>query len=341
MTELEQALQAIEHGLLPVTKDKDHPPTKQDLRQRMSDYKVPGISIAFVYQEALAWTKGFGVVEVGREKPVTDETIFQAGSISKALAAMVALRLVEDGLLDLDGDVNDFLRSWKIPKSPHTRVCRDGSQPKVTLRGLLAHSAGLSIKGYSGYTPDRQIPTLVQILNGEQPANSKPVQVVQRPGKGYKYSGGGYLVVQQMIEDVSGRALPVLAKELIFDELGMGYSTFDSRLAEATIPQAAIGHNRSSKPVNGKWHIYPEQAAGSLWTTPTDLARLIVEIIKSYQNESNRVLSAEMTRQMLTPHVNIGENWDCGLVFNINHKDEMTIIGHPGWNVGFHCIMLS
>jgi CubicO group peptidase (beta-lactamase class C family) len=244
-------------------------------------------------------------------------------------------------LLDLDADANDFLRSWKVPESPHTRMRRDGTQPKVSLRGLLAHSAGLSIKGYSGYTPDRQIPSLVQVLNGEKPANSRAVRVVQRPGKGYKYSSGGYLVVQQMIEDVSGRPLALLAKKLIFDKLGMGNSAFESRLPQAFIPQAAIGHNKSSKPVNGKWHTYPEQAAASLWATPSDLARLIVEIHKSYKNQANRVLSVEMTREMLSPQANIGENWDCGLAFNIVQSEGMTTIGHPGWNVGFHCIMLS
>lgn len=340
MTELEQAILAIEHGLVNPRGEEDHPGRRMELSQRMTHYKVPGISIAFVYQEELAWAKGFGVVEAGGEKPVTTETIFQAASISKTVTAMVALHLVEAGLLDLDADVNDMLRSWKVPESQHTRVRRDGSQPQVTLRGLLSHSAGLTVKGYRGYTPDRQLPTLQQILKGEKPANSKPVRVVQRPGKGYKYSSGGYMAVQQMIEDVTGRPLAELAKEIIFDKLDMVNTTFDSSLPQACLPRVATGHNKNSKLVNGKWHTYPEEAAASLWTTPSDLARLTVEILKSYKNESNLVLSAEMTLEMLTPEVNIGVDWDCGLAFNIIQKDGMTIIGHPGWNVGFHCIKL-
>ena len=149
------------------------------------------------------------------------------------------------------------------------------------------------------------------------------------------------MAVQQMIEDVTGRPLAVLAKEFIFDKLGMANSTFDSKLPQAYIPRAATGHNKNGKPVPGKWHTYPEQAAASLWTTPSDLARLIVEILKSYKNESNLVLSAEMTLEMLTPQVNIGVDWDCGLAFNIIQKDGMTRFGHPGWNVGFHSIMLG
>jgi CubicO group peptidase (beta-lactamase class C family) len=317
------------------------------LLDRLVHYKVPGISVAFVYQEELAWAKGFGVVEAGGEKPVTGETIFQAASISKPVTVMVALHLVEAGLLDLDADVNDVLRSWKVPKSKHTQarpdgVCpADGVRPVVTLRGLLSHSAGLNIRGYRGYTAGRQLPTLQQILNGEPPANSKPVRVTQAPGKAYKYASGGYIVVQQMIEDVTGRPLAVLAKELIFDKLGMANSTFDSRLPQAYLPQAATAHRKTGEPVPGKWHTYPEQAAASLWTTPSDLARLLVEVLKSYKNESNLVLSAEMTRQMLAPQVSIGVDWYCGLGFNIVTKNGMTRIGHPGWNEGFHCIMLG
>jgi CubicO group peptidase (beta-lactamase class C family) len=341
LTELEQAIQAIQYDLVNPRDGEDPAGRKIALLERMKHYKVPGVSVAFVYQEELAWAKGFGVLEASSEKPVTHESIFQAASISKPVTAMVALHLVEAGMLDLDAEVNEKLRSWKVPESPYTRMRRDGSQPKVTLRGLLSHSAGLTVKGYLGYTSDRRLPTLQQILSGEEPANSKPVRVVQRPGKGYKYSSGGYMAVQQLIEDVTGRPLAVLAKEFIFDKLGMANSTFDTRLPQAYISRAATGHNRNGKPVPGKWHTYPEQAAASLWTTPSDLARLIVEILKSYKDESNLVLSAEMTHEMLTPQANIGIDWDCGLAFNLVQKEEMTRIGHPGWNEGFHSIMLG
>jgi CubicO group peptidase (beta-lactamase class C family) len=267
---------------------------------------------------------------------VTNETIFQAASISKPFTAMVALHLVETGLLDLDADANDFLRSWKIPKSKYTKVSPDGVQPKVTLRGLLSHTAGMGIFGYPGYPSDSELPTLQQVLNGKPPATSKPVRLVQPPGTAFKYSGGGYLVVQQMIEDVTSRPLTILAKEFIFDKLGMESSTFDSKLPQAYLPRAATGHRKTGEPVPGKWHTYPEQAAASLWSTPSDLARLIIEVLKSLKNESNLVLSAEMTRQMLIPQIGIG-----GVGFNIVIKDGMTRFGHPGWNEGFHNIIIG
>ena len=319
MTNLERAIQAIEHGLLKPKDKKDRPARKLELSKRMAHYKVPGISIALVDQGELAWAKGYGVMEAGKEMEVTTETIFQAASISKPVSAIVALHLVEAGLLDLDADVNDVLRSWKVPKSKHTQVRPDGVCPKVTLRGLLAHTAGMTVHGYPGYRSDAQLPTLQQILDGKPPAHSKPVRVGHAPGTDFRYSGGGYLVVQQMIEDVTGRPLAGLAKELIFDKLRMANSMFDSRLPQAYLPQAATAHRKTGEPVPGKWHIYPEQAPASLWSTPSDLARLIVEVLKSYKNESNLILSAEMTRQMLTPQV----SW-VGLGFPIVEKDGWT-----------------
>ena len=336
MTELEQAIQAIEHGLLRKTHSSERPAKKMELIQRMMHYKVPGFSAAFVYQEELAWAKGFGVMESGSEKPVTNETIFQAASISKPFTAMVALHLVESGSLELDADANDFLRSWKIPKSKYTQAGPDGVQPKITLRGLLSHTAGMNIFGYPGYPSGSELPTLSQILKGEPPAISKPVRVAQVPGTAFKYSGGGYLVVQQMIEDVTGRPLAVLAKEFIFDKLGMPSSTFDSKLPQDYNPRSATAHSKTGEPVSGKWHTYPEQAAGSLWSTPSDLSRLIIEMLKSLKNESNLVLSAEMTRQMLIPQIGMG-----GVGFNIVKKDGMTRFGHPGWNEGFHNIIIG
>jgi CubicO group peptidase (beta-lactamase class C family) len=336
MTELERAIQAIENGLLIVTGNRERPAKKMELSKRMTYYKVPGLGAALVDQEELAWAKGYGVVEAAGARLVTHETIFQAASISKPVTAMVALHLVEAGLLDLDADANDLLRSWKIPKSKYTQARPDGVHPKVTLRGLLSHTAGLGIRGYRGYPAGSQLPTLQQILDGEPPANSRPVQVVQAPGKAFQYSSGGYLVVQQMIEDVTGRPLAVLAKELIFDKLGMANSMFDSRLPQDCIPRAATAHRKTGEPVPGKWHTYPEQAAASLWSTPSDLARLIVEVLKSRKNESNLVLSAEMTRQMLIPQMSIG-----GLGFNIVIRDGMTRFGHPGWNEGFHSIIIG
>jgi CubicO group peptidase (beta-lactamase class C family) len=338
MTDLERAIEVVESGLLPITKKHDRPARKRELSERMKHYKVPGISVALIDREEVAWARGYGVREVGCEAPVTPETVFQAASISKAVAAIMALRLVDQGIIDLDSDVNDVLRSWKIPKSKYTQLQPDGTHPVVTLRGLLLHSAGISPAHYMGYPVGAPLPTLLQILDGKPPAYPRPVRVKAVPGNEFHYSAGGYLVLQQIIEDVTGQPFARLAQEWIFEPLGMTHSTFDLLLPGETCLSAATAHNRDGTPVTAKWHMYPELAAAGMWSTPSDLARLFVEVIKSYKNESNRILSVEMTRKMMAPELSY-RGFFIGLSFFIVIQDGRTSFGHPGWNVGFHSLV--
>jgi CubicO group peptidase (beta-lactamase class C family) len=337
MTDLERAIEAVEYGLLPVTKKHDRPVRKRELGERMKHFKVPGFSVALIDQEEVAWARGYGLQEVGCDIPVTPETVFQAASISKAVTALVALRLVDQGLLDLDADVNEVLSSWKVPASKHTRPRPDGMYPVVTLRGLLSHSAGMSVQGYPGYPVGAPLPSLCQILDGKPPARSKPVRVTLSPGIEFHYSSGGYMVVQQMIEDVTGLPLARLAQKWIFDPLGMKHSTFVPRLPEDSDTLAATAH-RQGAPIPGKWHMYPELAAAGLWSTPSDLARLAIEVIKSHKNESNRILSTEMTHIMMAPLLSF-RGFFIGLGFFIVIQDGKTSFGRPGWNEGFHSLV--
>ena len=326
MTELEQIIQAVESGLLKDTGSQK----KMGLEKRMAYYKVPGVSMAFIDREELVWSKTWGVMEAGSGRSVSSGTIFQAASISKPLTAIVALHLVETGLLDLDADVNVVLRSWKVPANKYTR------EHPVTLRGLLSHTAGVNISGYRGYPAGQPLPTLLQVLKGEEPAKSKPVRVMQAPGEVFKYSGGGYVILQQLLEDVSGKSLAALAQEIIFDKLGMPNSSFESKPSEEILSQAATAHLKSGEVLPGRWFIYPEQGPAALWSTPTDLACLISEVLKSLKNQSNLVLSEKMTRQMFVPQLDIG-----GLGFNIVVQDGLTRFGHAGWNEGFHSLLLG
>jgi CubicO group peptidase (beta-lactamase class C family) len=330
MTHHERALQAVEEGLLTANAIKGHLGESLSLQERMAYYRVPGFSLAYIEQSELVWAKGFGVKEARVDDPVTHATIFQAASISKPVTAMIVLSLVEAGVLDLDADVNEALHTWHIPDNEHTK------EHKVTLRRLLSHTAGMSVSGYRGYPDGAPLPTFRQILDGEPPANSEPVRVVQAPGKGFTYSGGGYVVVQQLLEEVTGKSLADLAQEFVFDKLGMAHSTFEPILPERYVPQAATAHRDNGDPVPGKWHTYPEGAPASLWSTPADLAHLVVEVLKSNNAESGRVLSPEMTRHMLTPQV----AW-MGLGYVVDEKDGWTWITHGGWNEGFHSDFLG
>lgn len=328
MTYLEHAVRAVESGLLTANRIEGRPQQQMELDERMARSKLPGFSVALIEQGEIAWVEGYGVLQAGGDKAVTRETRFQAASISKPVAAMAALHLVEAGVLDLDADVNAALRSWQVPENEHTR------EHKVTLRGLLSHTAGLTVSGFRGYAASEDVPTLQQVLDGEPPANSEPVRVMQEPGTAYSYSGGGYTVVQQLLEDVTGKPFAALMQELVLDKLGMAHSTFEQPLPVAYAARAATAHRASGDPIPGRWHTYPEQAAAGLWTTPSDLARFALEVLRSYAGESNAVLSVEMTRQMLTPTL----GW-YGLGFGIIEKESWRRFEHGGWNEGYHCLM--
>ena len=203
--------------------EKDDPHACQTLHDRMSADRVPGISLAVIHNGEIEWAQGFGVAQLDGA-PVTAETLFQSGSISKPVAAMAALRLGQEGKLSLDTDVNQALTSWKIPPS----AAAPGAV--VTLRELLNHTAGLTVPGFPGYAAGTPIPTLVQILNGEQRANTAPVRLEAPPGSRWIYSGGGYTVMQQLLIDVSHEQFAKLMRDAVLAPIGMTRSTYEQPL---------------------------------------------------------------------------------------------------------------
>ena len=325
-----EMMQTVENGLLPANTIKGEPLPVLNLADRMKRYNVPGLSIAVIDQAAIAWAQGYGVQQAGTDVPVTTQTRFQAASISKPVSALAALWLVQSGKLELDADVNHHLRSWQVPENEHTR------ERKVTLRGLLSHSAGLTVHGFPGYAAGEEVPSVRQILDGEPPANTKPVRVEHVPGSQLQYSGGGYTVMQQLLEDVTGQPFPEFMRSTVLDPLQMDHSTFEQPLPASHAGDAATAHRGDGQPLDGKWHTYPEMAAAGLWTTPSDLARYAIEIIKSSTGGSNRILSAEMTREMLTPVLD-----NHGLGPRIQTFDDSIQFSHAGGNEGFRCFLVG
>ena len=280
----------VETGLLRKVRIKGQPVHKWTIAERLAHYRVPGVSVAVITDGTLSWAKGYGIAGSKPEIAVTPETIFQAASISKTVSAIAALRLVELGKLSLDEDVNVKLRSWKLSPSE----AMQGEH--VTLRRILSHTAGLTVHGFPGYAQGAPVPTLPQLLSGAKPANSQPVRVDIRPGTRARYSGGGYEVMQELIEDVTGKPFTEVARELVLEPLAMHHSTYQQPLPARMSPQAAIAFDAQGDPLSGKWHTYPEQAAAGLWTTPSDLAKVVIEI-----QEPGRVLSVKTVSMMLTP----------------------------------------
>src|SRR5215470_15498890 len=324
-----ERIQRVENGLLPAVMIKGQT-TAMKLAERMAHYKVPGLSVAVINNGKIEWARVYGLVEKDGAKPVTPDTLFLAGSISKPVAALAALRLVEQGKLNLDEDVNLKLKTWKAPENEFTR------EKKVTLRGLLSHSAGLTVHGFPGYAVDAPMPTLVQILNGEKPANTSAIRVDIAPGSRWRYSGGGYTVMQLLLMDVTGKSFPELTRELVLAPAGMRQSTYENPLPKSLEALAATAHSWNGDKVKGRWHIYPEMAAAGLWTTPTDLARCAIEVQRSLRGDANNVLSADMTSQMLD--AGIGKH---GLGFEIGGSPENPFFWHGGIDAGFEAVLAA
>lgn len=301
----------------------------ETIMELMRRHQVPAVSIAVLRNNRIVWSGAFGVADPVTRRPVTTSTLFQAASISKPIAASAALKLVEQGRLDLDAPVNARLKSWRIADSGAAK----GNA--VTLRHLLTHTAGLTAHGFGGYRPGTALPTISQVLDGATPANSEAVRLTSAPGSEWRYSGGGYTVLQLLLTDATGKSFPDLLTSLVLRPAGMAHSTFVQPLPSALAMRAAVAHQGDGKPVAGRYHLYPEMAAAGLWTTPSDLARWAGALGAAYNGKKGELLSPVMAQQMLTP----GKG-DWGLGLGVRREGETIRFSHSGANEGFRSLMI-
>jgi CubicO group peptidase (beta-lactamase class C family) len=322
----------VEQLLRPAVRIAGREDVAYRIADRMKHYHVPGISIAIVDDGRVVWAKGFGVKEFGTSQPVDTTTLFLAGSISKPVFASGALRLVEQGKLSLDEDVNRRLTSWKLPESSYT------ASEKVTLRRLLSHTAGLTVWGFPGYATDTAVPTVIQVLDGVPPANTKPVRNDTTPGARWLYSGGGFTVAQLLTTDVTGEPFPALMHRLVLTPAGMTHSTYENPPPRERVALTAAGHERVDTPVPGRFHIYPEMAAAGLWTTAPDLARWAIAISRSYLGQPGGLLSQPMARDMLKPQAKLQPPYGTGtwgLGVALDGEGDLIRFSHGGRDEGF------
>jgi CubicO group peptidase (beta-lactamase class C family) len=282
------------------------------LLERMRIRQVPGVSIAVIRNGRLSWAYGFGVRDTSNCEPVTPDTAFQAGSISKSLAAVLAMQAVEEGSLSLDRDINEHLVRWKL--SPTTSAPQNAT---ATLRQLLGHTAAVNVPDGSGVRPGEPIYDIVQALQGAAPAKGPPVHIVGIPGEQWSYSNGGYLVVQLALEDSVKSAFGDLAEQRIFRPLKMRHSSFDQPPLLANL---ASGHH-IGRPFVDKAYAVPELAAGGLWSTPSDLSHFLIAVRAAAIGNDNRLLPHNLAATMVKP----GKG-DWGLGFSINNHR----FGHNG-----------
>jgi CubicO group peptidase (beta-lactamase class C family) len=300
------------------------PQDPTDIGSWMELYQVPGVSVAVIKDFQLDYVEVHGVKSRTTQEPVTEQTLFQAASISKSVSAMGVLSLVQDGIVDLDRDVNDYLTSWQVPDNAFQ------ASEHVTLRRLLSHTAGTTVHGFRGYRYTEAVPSLIQILNGAPPANSAPVVVDQVPGRELRYSGGGYEIVDQVVRDVTGATFPEFIWERVLAPIGMVNSTYRQPIPDSLWDAAASGYYADGTAVPGRHHIYPELAAAALWTTPTDVARFLIEVQLSLRGESNKVLSRENAELLVREVKN-----DHSLAFYERSIRGQPYLWHAGANDGF------
>jgi CubicO group peptidase (beta-lactamase class C family) len=324
------AVQArVEQAILPavVVRGED---VHYTLAERMAKHRVPGVSIAVFDDYRLVWAKAYGVADTETGAPVTETTLFQAGSISKSVNALAVMTAVADGKLDLDTPINTYLATWKLPDNDLTKAS------PVTLRKLLSHTAGTTVHGFPGYAASLPVPTIVQVLDGAPPANTPAVRVDLAPGTEFRYSGGGTTISQLALVDVLGAPYPQITRDRVLGPLGMTASTYEQPLPPDKLATAAAGHHRDGSPVPGKRHTYPEMAAAGLWTTPTDLAKFFLELSLARAGKSSLVPQDTATLMttvvakngpMPTGGVGLG-------VFIMDRNGALTF-GHGGADEGF------
>lgn len=299
------------------------------LLELMEQFHVPGVSIAVVRDFQIQWTKAYGVADVVASVPVTADTRFQAASISKTVTAFATLRGVDGRKLSLDESVNRYLRTWKVPENEYTRG-------GITLRALLSHTSGTGDGfGFPGYNPAAPLPSLTQILDGMPPSNTGPVFWERRPFTAQKYSGGGIVIEQVVLQDVYRKSFAVLMQDLVLGPVGMTNSTFEQPLTSAQDATAARAHDQEGKAMDVKWHVYPEQAAAGLWTTPTDLAKFGIEVQKALRGESN-LLSRGTALEMVAPT----GTGPFAVGFMIEKRGNGWYFMHSGANWGFRCDLI-
>jgi CubicO group peptidase (beta-lactamase class C family) len=322
---------AVESRLLPawIIAGVNRDDSSWTIEGRMKARAVPGVGVAVINDGRIEWAKGYGEVAAG-EGSADATTIFQAASIGKTVTAMTVLALVDRDVLDLDRDVNQDLVSWRLPAAD---IAED---EEVTLDRILSHTAGLTVHGFGGYTPGEELPTLPQMLDGEAPTNSGAVRIGWKPGTEMRYSGGGYLVAQQVIEDVTGKQFEHVVDEVVLRPLGMTRTLYRATLTTELNANASAGHQVDGAVMPGRYRAMPEYGAGGgLWTTPSDLCRLALAIADARAGREGGPISPAAARDMLTPRLG-----GYGLGVFLSGQGTDFAFHHGGDNTGFHSYLV-
>jgi CubicO group peptidase (beta-lactamase class C family) len=329
--DVQSRIASVEKNLIAAVVNDGSTPAGMTLQDRMQHFQVPGLSIAVINHGKIEWAKGYGVTEAGGTQAVTTDTVFQACSVSKPVSVTGIMLLAQSGVIDISRNVNDYLTSWHLADNDLTQT------DKATIQRLMSHTGGTNVSGFGGYPAGSAIPTLLQVLNGAPPANTDPVQVIYKPGSRYSYSGGGMEVLQQMAEDVTEVPFQSYMKSSLLSPLGMNSSDFVQPIAGPLATRAAKAHDLDGIMIPGGWRTYPELIAAGLWTTPSDLARVLIEIQKAATIDQGVLLTQQTATRILTQQ----PNSSMGLGFALTNGKGGLIFNHSGATFGYKSYMTA
>jgi CubicO group peptidase (beta-lactamase class C family) len=306
--------------------------SKINIEERMQHYHISGLSLATIKDGQVSATECYGVRETGTTNFVDTDTVFNACSMSKFVTGMLVMILTEQGVLDLDGDVNEQLLKWKVP---HHRF-----PAEVTLRRLLSHQSGVidPDDSFSERILTDSGPSMVEILEGKTLYCKSPIEVKVEPGSEFHYSDAGYCIIQQVIEDVTGKPFGQVTSELIFNPLKMKHSSFRKDIPKEGMSNFSCGHNKDGRLIDGGYSIYPYQAASGLWTTPVDIARLVIELTGSLKGQSKIGLTDVKAREMIRSQG--CKEW-AGLGVFLDGAEEELEISSLGWGIGYQSMIAA
>jgi CubicO group peptidase (beta-lactamase class C family) len=319
-------LARIERGLIPEVRVRGEA-RGWSLEERLRVHHTPGVSIAIIHDHRVVAARAYGVADTTTGERLTATTLMQAASVSKVFTAFAALKEVEAGKIPLEANVNGTLRSWKLPDDDFTRAT------PVTLKHVLSHTAGLNVPST---IQDGRRPTELEMLEGRPPAVTPPVRVGFAPGTKFRYSGGGPTIVQQMLIDVEKRPFPEVMDRLVLGPLGLAHSTYAIPMKSERWPSVAAAHDFDETVVRTTVVPWVGSAAGGLWSTPTDIARLLIEVQLGRLGRS-KLVSKQMADHMTRPSFSTGQGEAIEIALGpfVEKHGAGRYFGHDGLGVGF------
>lgn len=299
----------------------------QKIPQSLNDFMVPGAAIAIIENGEIILQKGYGNSNIEKGIKVTDTTGFNIGSISKTVAAWGVMKLVQEGKIDLDAPAEKYLTRWHLPKS-------EFDINKVTIRRLLSHTAGLSLHGYPGWSPKDDLPTIEESLDGKNNGPGR-VELIMEPGTQWKYSGGGFTILQLIIEEVTGQKFEDYMQAEILNPLGMTSSSYT--INQKILKSSSLEHNEYGEVID--FELFTAQAAAGLHTTINDFTKFALASLYADKNNKHQILSSSYLEQMMTPAPASNDSYGLGYQLETIYGTSMTLAGHGGANAGWHAFL--